>query len=124
LPDDRPERPDEDRSSVFELTSVVGRKIAQDSLAMRGQPQPHDAAVDMIAFTRHEFIPNGPVHQFHHRVVSQMQTVCGFADRQAIPSVARLDSQDELVLLRIEPRVSRGAFTEGQESADHVPELV
>ena len=61
----------------------------QESIVLRGLQVP-----TVVAFASDKLIANRAVDEFYHRVVSQVQTVGGLPDCEALPPVARLDSED------------------------------
>jgi len=103
---------------------MVFGEFVEERFTVLAQLQPDDATVVFVTVTRHKLVADGAIHQLDHRVVAQHQAVGRFTDRQAAFAPERLNRQEELVLLRVDPAVASSVLTERKEAPNRIAELV
>jgi len=91
------------------------RELGEHVLALRGELDQHAPPIFLAAAPPHELPRLEPVQQLDRAVVPELQPVGQVADGHFLIWWCALRGEQELMLLRLEPRRACGVFTETQE---------
>ncbi len=99
------------------------RKLLQKFLSAESKSQQDLTAVRAAARPQNQTFSLKPVCQFNRAVMLNLQTFGQNADGCNLADGQSLNRQQSLALMRLDPRGTRGRFTEVQEATDSVAEI-
>jgi hypothetical protein len=106
-----------------EFFAVGDRQLAEDAFALRRDLDQDLAMVEGVPVPAHEAEGGQPVDELDDRVMPELELPGERADGGEAVRRQSLDREQQLVLLRLETRLSRLPFAERQEAANQVAEM-
>lgn len=101
-----------------------GGEAGEHLLPGGGQPDEDVAVVVFVLVAPDEAARLGPVNQFDGAVVAHLEPLSDVTDPEALVIAARLDREEELVLLRFESSLAGGVLAEAEEAPDGISEIM
>ena len=98
-------------------------QLAENRLAVRGNPHQYPAPIGGVNLAHDQSLLVEAINQADGAVMTDVEAIGEGADGWRSASRQPLQGQQQLVLLRVQPVGTSGAFAERQEPADLVTEL-
>ncbi len=102
---------------------MVEGKLAQDAFSARGEPDFHHPAILLAAMPAHQLPRLEPVNQLDGAVMLELDPVGKLSDRCRTVFGQAFQSQQQLVLLGLEPGATRGLLAQIQEAPNLITKL-